>query len=224
MANDAQVQGDQDGVAFEAAWKAVRADEDIQFNGTPAKPPDPPPQWWTDFLEWLGDALAPIGEFIGDAWPVLRIVLLGLLAAGVLTLLWVILSPYLDQWRRRKPEPDEEWRPEQGAARLLLEEADSLAGKGMFDEATHLLLFRSIEDIENRRPDLLRPSNTSREIERLDKLPETARNMFGVIAGYVERGVFAAIPIGEDGWRESRNAYGQFALSDTWRNVKRRSK
>ena len=41
-------------------------------------------------------------------------------------------------------------------ARRWLEEADALAGKGQFEEAVHLLLYRSIEDIEKQRPDLLR--------------------------------------------------------------------
>ena len=195
----------------------MRADSDIQFADTPAKPTTEPPKWWTDFLEWLGEALAPVAEAFVAAWPVLKIVLLVLLAAGVLTLLWVILSPYIEDWRGRKPKPEEEWRPEQSSARRLLEEADALAASGQFDEAAHLLLFRSIEDIEKRRPDLLRPSNTSREIERFDSLPEQARNMFAVIAGHVERGIFAATPIGEEGWTASRNAYGEFALAESWR-------
>lgn len=197
----------------------MRADEDIQFASVAPKPPEESPQWWTDFLDWLSEILAPAAEGLVAAWPTLRIILLVLLAAGVLTLLWVILSPYLDDWRNRKPRLEEEWRPDQITARRLLEEADALAGKGQFNEAAHLLLFRSIEDIEKRRPDLLRPSNTSREIERFDSLPETARAMFAVIAGHVERGIFAATPIGEEGWSASRNAYGEFALAENWRKT-----
>lgn len=220
VAKDAVVQGNNENASFDAAWKDVRADEEIQFSNIEAKPPEEPPEWWTDFLEWLSDALGPAAEVVVAAWPVLRIILLVLLAAGVLTLLWVILSPYWQDWRGRKPKLEEEWRPDQSAARRLLEEADALAGKGQFDEAAHLLLFRSIEDIEKRRPDLLRPSNTSREIERFDSLPETARAMFAVIAGHVERGIFAATPIGEEGWTASRDAYGEFALTDSWRKPK----
>lgn len=220
MAKNAVVQGDNENASFDAAWKDVRADEDIQFANITPEPKEEPPKWWTDFLEWLSDAFAPVAEALVAAWPVLRIILLVLLAAGVLTLLWVILSPYWQDWRSRKPKQEEEWRPDQTVARRLLEEADALAGKGQFDEAAHLLLFRSIEDIEKRRPDLLRPSNTSREIERFDSLPETARAMFAVIAGHVERGIFAATPIGEEGWTASRNAYGEFALTDSWRKPK----
>lgn len=220
MAKDAIVQGDNENASFDAAWKDVRADEEIQFANIKPEPPEEPPEWWTDFLNWLGDVLGPVAEAVVAAWPVLRILLLLLLAAGVLTLLWVILSPYWEEWRNRKPKQVEEWRPEETAARQLLEEADALADQGQFNEAAHLLLFRSIEDIEKRRPDLLRPSNTSREIERFESLPETARAMFAVIAGHVERGIFAATPIGEEGWAASRNAYGEFALADSWRKPK----
>ncbi|VAV87552.1 hypothetical protein MNBD_ALPHA04-232 [hydrothermal vent metagenome] len=210
--------GDNAVTSFDSAWQDVRADGDIQFVGKAPKPPEEPPQWWTDFLDWLREFMGPVSEALVAAWPVLRIILLVLLAAGVLTLLWVILSPYIDDWRRRRSQIEgETWQPDHSVARRLLDEADALAAKGKFDEAAHLLLFRSIEEIEKRRPDLLRPSNTSREIEQIDSLPEAARNMFAVIAEHVERGVFAAVPIGEQGWNASRNAYGEFALAENWR-------
>jgi hypothetical protein len=41
--------------------------------------------------------------------------------------------------------------------------------------------------------------------------------MFAVIAGQVERGLFAALPIDEGGWRASRDAYTGFALRESWR-------
>ena len=216
MAKDAIVQGDNGDTSFDAAWNDVRANDDIQFTNIVPEPKPEPPEWWTNFLQWLNDALVPVADMMVSAWPVLRIILLVFLAAGVLTLLWVILSPYWQDWRGRKLETQEEWRPDQGMARRLLDEADALAAKGRFDEAAHLLLFRSIEDIEERRPGQLRPSSTAREIEQFDSLPETARAMFAVIAEQVERGVFAADPIGEDGWSASRNAYGAFALAESW--------
>lgn len=222
MATDAQVQGDNSNASFNDAWDDVRADDDIQF--TPSEPPKAPetPQWWTDFLDWLGDFIAPAVEAIAAAWPVLRIILLVLLAVGVLTLLWVILSPYFEQWRGKKPVAEDVWQPQPAAARELLAEAEALASNGQFDQAVRLLLQRSIADIEKRRPDLLRPSNTSREIERFDSLPEASRTMFAVIAGQVERGLFAALPIDEAGWQTSRDAYAGFALKETWRAVAKR--
>lgn len=221
VAKNAQEQGGNESASFDAVWKDVRADEDIQFVAAKPEPPEEPPQWWTDFLEWLQDVLGPVAEVVVEFWPVLRILLLVLLAAGILTLLWIIVAPYVEEWRNR-PATDrsEEWRPEQGAARKLLEEAEALAAQGRFKDAVHLLLFRSIEDIERRRPDILRPSSTSREIGRFESLPENARNMFAVIAREVEQGIFAGAPIGEKGWTVSREAYGAFALAETWRGGK----
>ncbi len=204
--------------SFDSAWQAVRDDAEIQFSPAERPEPEDPPQWWEDFTKWLNEVFGPAAEFVADAWPVIRIVLIVLLAAGALTLLWVILRPYVDDWRGRKQVEAEDWQPEHAVARRLLEEADALAGKGQFEEAVHLLLYRSIEHIEERRPDLLRPSSTAREIGRFDGLPESARAMFAVIAGHVERGIFGASPIGETGWNAAREAYGSFALAETWRS------
>lgn len=219
MATDAQVQGDSNTASFNVAWDDVRADADIQFTPTPAPKPPELPQWWLDFLDWFGELIRPLLEAIAAAWPILRILLLVLLAAGVLTLLWVILAPYVEQWNGRKRPPEDNWQPQPAAARELLGQAEALAAMGQFDQAVRLLLHRSIADIEKRHPHLLRPSSTSREIERFDSLPETARAMFAVIAGQVERGIFAALPIDESGWRLSRDAYAGFALKETWRIV-----
>ena len=222
VATDKIVTDETTNTMFDAVWKSVRGDTDIQFTpAPPPKPPAEPPTWIKDVMDWLGNILSPVGEAIVSVWPWLRIVLMVLLAAGVLRLLWAILSPYWEEWRGRKPKAqDEEWRPDQTAARRLLDEADALAAKGQFEEAAHLLLYRSIEDIQKRRPELLRPSNTAREIGKFDSLPDTARSMFIVIAGHVERGIFAAVPIGEAGWNAAREAYGQFAMPDTWRKTK----
>lgn len=208
--------------SFDEAYKDVRADDDIQFSVEEFKPPEVP-EWWRDLVEWLSNLFAPVAEAIVFSWPVLKYVLLALLIAGILTLLWVILAPYIEEWRERKTRTiEEEWRPEEGVARRWLEEADALASKGQFEEAVHLLLYRSIDDIERRRPDLLRPSNTSREIEHFESLPDRARNMFAIIAGHVERGIFGASPIGEEGWQSAREAYGNFALADSWRAAARK--
>jgi hypothetical protein len=214
---EAQDKSGKASASFDASWNDVRTDSEIQF--VPSQPPKPPelPQWWLDFLAWLGKLLAPVMEALAAAWPILRILLLVLLAAGVLTLLWVILAPYVEQWRGRKRPVEQVWQPQPDAARELLAEAEALAATGQFDQAVRLLLHRSIADIEQRRPHLLRPSSTAREIERFADLPEAPRAMFAVIAGQVERGLFAALPIDESGWRISRDAYAGFALREGWR-------
>jgi len=217
VATDAKVQGDSNTASFNTAWNDVRADANIQFTPTPAPKPPESPEWWLDFLAWLGKLLAPVMEALAAAWPILRILLLLALAAGVLTLVWIILAPYVEQWRGRKRPVEQVWQPQPDAARALLAEAEAFAATGQFDQAVRLLLHRSIADIEQRRPRLLRPSSTAREIERFADLPDAPRAMFAVIAGQVERGLFAALPIDESGWRISRDAYAGFALSESWR-------
>jgi hypothetical protein len=93
----------------------------------------------------------------------------------------------------------------------LLDDADRLAAEGRYDEATHLLLQRSVGLIAAARPDLLEPSATAREIARLPALPETARRAFSVMADRVERSLFALRRLTPDDWHAARAAYAEFA-------------
>lgn len=190
----------------------MRSDSSIQFNPEFAKPPDPPPGWWQDLARWLGELLEPVVRALAAAWPWLSKLLVVALMLGVLVLLWVILVPYIADWRERRAGPQPDWKPDQAQARALLEEADRLAAENRFDEAAHLLLYRSIEDIAARRPDLLRPSTTTREIGAFDALSHRARQAFGVIAGHVEASFFARRPLDRSAWDSSREAYRAFAL------------
>jgi hypothetical protein len=197
---------------FDAAYDQVRGGSDIQYAPSFAKPPDPPPEWWADVLKWLEQVLGPVAKALVFAWPVLSKVLLVALAVGVLTLLWVIVAPYVADWRERRAGAAPDWTPDQAVARRLLEEADALAAQGRYDEAAHLLLYRSIEDIAARRPELLRPSTTAREIGAFEALSARARSAFGVIAGHVEASFFARRPLDRSAWDSSREAYRAFAL------------
>ncbi|MEZ5708519.1 MAG: hypothetical protein R3E02_03910 [Blastomonas sp.] len=200
---------------FDEAYASVRGDEAIQYVTPSAKLPESPPDWLLDLLRWIGEALGPVGKVLAIIWPFLRIGLLVLLAVAVAILIYVVLRPYLDAWRERKARPKaEQWVPDREIARQLLAEADALAGEGRFDEAAHLLLFRSIEDIEKRKPDLLTPSNTAREIGALSVLSERARAAFGVISSHVEASFFARRPLDRDAWDASRSAYSRFALEE----------
>jgi hypothetical protein len=173
---------------FDTAFSQVRGDSDIQFTASFAKPPDPPPEWWGDVIKWLGKVLEPVAQALAYVWPVLSKLLIGALVVGVLALLWVILSPYIADWRERGASAVPDWTP------------------------AHLLLYRSIEDIEARRPGLLKPSSTSREIGAFQALSERARSAFGVIAGHVEASFFARRPLDRSAWDSSREAYRAFAL------------
>jgi hypothetical protein len=195
-----------DGDAFAAAHRQLLGDASIQFDLPRLEPPPPPPP-----------------DFSGSV-PLLQGFFWIVVAAIVLTLLYLIaqrLSGAEWPWRRRAGEEGEAagagWRPEAGEARELLGEADALAAKGRFSEAARLLLFRSIGDIDSRRPDLVRPALTSRDIAALEAIPGRPRSAFLAIAMLVERSLFAERPLAEGDWHDCRAAYEDFAFAEGWR-------
>src|SRR5438270_10024235 len=209
----------------------MRHDGSIQFNLAPAPQPSKPPAWLQAFFDWLGDVLKPVGRFL--AWiasffpdaAYARILLWMVIALGAAALLWALYNRLKHgQWTLRLPrrvpvqglDAEEEWAPEEGGARSWLEEADALAREGRFAEAIHHLLFRSIDDIANRRPALVRPALTSRELAGSSGIPERARSLFAAIARLVERSLFGARPVGEGDWLHAREAYANFALPTAW--------
>ena len=193
-------------------WHEVRADDSIQYD--PVSLPDQPPPdlgWLEDLFRWLGKLFQPLGEALGVSWPVFKWVLAALAVAGILLLLWQLLRPLLE----RAPGAgagEEDWAPRREDAIALLEEADRLAAAGRFDEATHLLLIRSVGQIAAARPDWVEPSSTARELAALPALPDNARSAFAVMAERVERSLFALRRLGRDDWDAARAAYAEFAL------------
>ena len=197
---------------LEAAHRALLRDGSIQFELVPYKEPEPPGwlQPLVDFLHWMAPAV-PYLFWIG-------------LALIALLILWWVLRDLLGiairlPWQKSaaEREDDDAWVPDQAAARTLLSEAEALAARGDYEEAVHLLLRRSIEDISGRLPDFLIPSLTARDIAAAPSLPERARAAFGSMAGIVERAFFARRPVGEPGWIEAREAYERFAFAGSWR-------
>jgi hypothetical protein len=216
-----------------AAHRALKADPSIQFSLQPAPPPPQPPQWLRDALEGLGHALRPvarlfrwIGSFMPDA-PYARILLWTVLAAALLAFVLMVYRRIRDgAWslpRRRRAvavaaEAEEEtWSPEAAPARSWLREADALAAQGLYAEAVHHLLFRSIEDIGRRRPRLVRPALTSRELAAAEALPPPARSLFAQIAALVEHSLFGGRPVEAGDWTQARGAYADLVLPGTWR-------
>jgi hypothetical protein len=205
--------------AFDAAaWERLRGDGDIQF--APVAIPEikpPEPSWFermlAELFQFLGELFAPLGQLLGASWWWLQWALLGLVAVFVILLLWRNVAPL--RLGRRKPAAAEEgdWTPEQAAALALLEDADRLAAEGRFDEATRLLLQRSVGQIAAARPELVEPSSTARELAALPALPEAARNAFRVIAERVERSLFALRALERTDWEAARAAYADFALA-----------
>ena len=198
-------------------WQAVRGDDSIQYAPLPEPKEPETPEWLERFLEWLGDVLSPVGEAlatamgaIGLSWPVLQWVLLALAVVGVGVLVFRFVQPY--RHRAPEPTPEPEWAPDRHAALDLIAEADRLAAEGRFDAATHLLLQRSVGQIAELRPDLLRPSSTAREIAALPVLSDAAREAFAAIATRVERSLFALRRLDQADWQAARAAYSRFAL------------
>lgn len=198
-------------------WQAVRGDDSIQYAPLPEPEEPETPEWLERFLDWLGDVFSPVGDAlatamgaIGLSWPVLQWVLLALAVLGLGVLVFRFVQPF--RHRAPEPTPQPEWAPDRHAALDLIAEADRLAAEGRFDAATHLLLQRSVGQIAELRPDLLRPSSTAREIAALPVLSDAAREAFAAIATRVERSLFALRRLDQADWQAARAAYSRFAL------------
>lgn len=204
--------------ALRAAHAQLLRDPTLQFRFDAAVAPKPThlPHW----LEVLGRFLGSVFKVIG---PVLGWVFVGGLVAALLIVLFFIVReivrtrwPDLFKPKPTRRPPPLDWRPDAAVARALLEDADRLAAAGAYAEAVRLLLHRSIEEIDGRRPRLVKPAFTAREIGRLADIPEAARTTFVAIAGVVEHSFFGGRPIDADGFAACRRAYEAFAFPGAW--------
>jgi hypothetical protein len=184
---------------------------DLQFVFPAFQKPKPP-----DWIEAIGRFLKSISPYLLDLFWIV-------LAALVLVLAYYMGRELLSRrgwWtpkQKEAPAPWPEWRPAPEQARLLLADADRLAQDGRFREAAHLLLLRSIQDVDDQRPQLVRPALTTREIARLTQVPQSARDCFGDIAQTVERSLFGGRDVTQQEFMRCREAYQRFALPQVWR-------
>jgi hypothetical protein len=196
--------------AVDRAHQQLLQQTDLQFNLAPMVQP-PTPSWV--------QALIAFFKFLGPAtpyvvWPAL------ILGAG--TILYLIGRELFGirrggvRMKLRLAADDGLWRPAPDQARALLEDADRLAAEGQFVEAAHLILLRSIEDIEKRRPRTVGVALTSRDIAALPQLPPGARETFAGIAQVVERSLFGGRPLDRDGFVRCRDAYAAFVDAKSW--------
>lgn len=209
MSTGAQAIDKGNAAAAAGDWQAVRHAGDIQF--APLPPPKAPevPGWLQAVGAFLRGLLEPFGAI---GW-VLFWVIAALLAAGALYLLWRMIAPLFDRApRRAAAAADPGWVPDRDEAIALLDDADRLAAAGRFDEATHLLLRRSVAQIAGARPDWVHPASTAREIAAIGALPEAARSAFAAISSRVERSLFALRRLDAADWDAARQAYAAFAL------------
>jgi hypothetical protein len=190
-----------------AAHRALLHTRGLQLDFAAAARPPEPPAW----LEKVLEALVGLG-------PILKFVFWGGVALGVALFLWFLVREVMAARfpKRVKAEAPADWRPEPDMARALLEEADRLAQAGRFGEAIHILLFRSIDDLVGRRPGLVRPALTSRDIAGLDQMPEDARSAFARIAERVEKSFFGGRAAAAEDFAGARGDYEAFAFSKGW--------
>lgn len=200
------------GDAFARAHARVLADPSIQF-ALPTVPRPHPPAWVEALI-----------RLIREAWPVLRVLVwvgLGVIALAILLQISRRLLGIRLPWRKGAADDasdaEPEWRPDGAPTRALLAEADRLAAQGRYAEAARLILHRSVEDIAARRPGLVRPATTSRDLAATPGLPAAARPAFAAISGVVETSLFADRGATGEAWAKARAAYTDFALPGHWR-------
>ncbi|MFT3996186.1 MAG: hypothetical protein QM667_02175 [Asticcacaulis sp.] len=184
----------------------------------------PPPKqadwdWLRPFWEWLGK----VGKFFAQLLEPIAPILPWLLYIGLFALVVLLMSPLVRAFIIRNAErlfqrdglrADTPWRPTAEAAAALIEEIDALAVKGEYDEAVHLLLKRSVADLNAFRPDLVRKHYSARDIGKHPLLPEDARPAFSEITRWAEKSFFAGILVGREGFEACRKAYVDFVSSD----------
>ncbi|WP_084396748.1 DUF4129 domain-containing protein [Henriciella aquimarina] len=181
--------------------------------------PDIEPRDRNPFIEAIGDFFAWL--FSGIA-PILKVLLFVAIAAAILYALWYMFGDVVGLKLRRKTQTGDEpevsdirgHRPDRGQATALLDQADALAADGRFAEAVHLLLFRSIEDLQERRTGGVPQSLTAREIQSLSDLSARAREALGPIIRIVENSFFGGRAVDRDGWQRARTSYEQFAFGE----------
>ena len=188
----------------------MKGDPSLQFHVAAPKPPAPAPDW-----------LLALFDFLGDIAPLFKLVFWIGLAVMVLGLLWVIGREVLrirlpDRHQPVAPSGEDDWRPAPAAALALLSDADALAEQGRYDEAVHLLLLRSIGEIDGRLPNTVRPALTARDIAELNRLPATARPAFSSIARVVEASLFGGRAVDRKAFTACRQAYEAFAFPGAW--------
>lgn len=199
--------------ALAKAHARLLKDGSLQFDRVGFERPDIKPPGW---LHWIGDALQFIAPVLKWVFWIGLLIVAGLILYAIVREVLRMRAPPAKP-KKRRIVAEAQWRPEAQAARDLLADADALAARGLYADAAHLLLLRSVQDIEQRQPRAVRVSLTTREIARLKALPDAARPAFDLIGRMVERSLFGGAPVGAQDFADCRKAYEAFALPEGWR-------
>lgn len=198
----------------------VNAHHDIQTAFAKVPAPDPKAEaFWRGVLEAIGHFFETVGAVFAPLAPVLPYLLYLLAFVAIALLLSPVVRLFLTTrftrlFTRRGKADDTPWRPSRAAVTALLSEIDALAERGEYDEAVHLLLVRSVADINNFRPDLVRNHYSARDILSHPLLPAAARPAFKAIVEWVEKSYFAGISVGKAGFDACRQAYVDFIRAE----------
>jgi hypothetical protein len=155
-------------------------------------------------------------SFLG---PILKLLFWGILAVALLFVAYAVISEIIRARKNFAPKNEDEdlpdipvYTPDEEEARVLLDDADKLAAEGKYEEAVHILLFRSIQDISAKRPHYVKRSLTSREISALPILTQKAKDGFSTIGRLVESSFFGGKPLDAADYALSKDAYKSFAF------------
>ncbi len=198
----------------------VNVHHDLQTTFATAPEPDKKSlEFWHKVFDAVGGFFHAVGEVFSPIAPVLPYLLYGVGIAIVVLLLSPVVRLFITTrferlFQRHHLVADEPWRPSRAAVAALLSEIDALADKGDYDEAVHLLLVRSVADINAFRPDLVRPHYSARDILSHPLLPEAARPAFRAIVQWVEKSYFAGLRVGRAGFDACRAAYMEFVRAE----------
>ena len=170
-----------------------------------------------------------IFKFLGTLGPLFKLIFYGLLAAAVGFIIFTIVREIVRIRNNMVPKDKDEdmpeapdYQPDAETARILLADAEKLAAQGKYEEAVHAILFRTIQDIQDKRPHHVKRSLTSREISRLPILSEKARKGFSMIGRLVENSFFGGGTLTEEDYTTSVATYKNFAFGKTSAGAKRR--
>lgn len=196
------------------SWEQLRENPNLQFEPVEVPPPEPPDLGWLEaILEWISNLFSPVGNAFAGSWTIIQWAMIAVAALAVIFIIYRVIEVRVLSTSGARPSlVESEWQPDQHTTLALLEDADRLAAEGKFDEATHMLLQRSVAQIAAARPDWVEPSSTARELAALSAMPEAAQSAFSIIAERVERSMFALRPLDKSDWERARSAYANFAL------------
>ncbi|MGM0574860.1 MAG: DUF4129 domain-containing protein [Myxococcota bacterium] len=195
--------------ADEASAARERAQEILEDDYQRELPTDPPDV--DEPARGCGSPASGGATPPGPAGILAEILLYALLGALVLALAVAIGR---EVTRRTRGADDETIGAEIAEAEAPLphlDEAEALAERGRFDEATHLLLQRVLAWLSRREGRPLPASLTSREVLRAASLRGERRQALEALVVAVEHSLFGGQPVGRAEWDRCLGAYRRLA-------------